>query len=390
MGIPASTVLVGLPLAEIHFGPLSITLLIGAAQGAILALLLWLAPSNRTANRFLSGLIAAVALMVTPYIIGFAGFYDAYPWLSFAPFNTGLAFGPLFFFYVLSLTGGPLPKQWVLHFAPYGVQFLAQALVFPLPLETKNWWDGVAYAPVIAPVLTIASLFSLAYYGRLSWHRYTGYLRFLEATRADGARFDPSWIRNALTALLAMGIVWGGFAVADQIDPTRNYFDRFWMYVGLSVLAIYLGIEGWRNSAVAYPVFGGEAPTVAPVAIELAAPVRKDWTEQALAWATEVDARQLWRDPEITLSSLARDLGTNTTYLSRALNEGLGVTFNAFINSKRVDEVKRVLADAGVEDDILTIAFDAGFNSKASFNRAFAEFANMAPSAFRKASRLKA
>jgi AraC-like DNA-binding protein len=374
----------------IAFGTLSITLLIGAFQGVVLALMLLSAPANRIANRFLALLILAVAAMVTPYIIGFAGFYDAYPWLSFAPFGTGLAFGPLFYFYGLTLTGGSLPPRWRLHFAPYAGQFLAQALIFPLPLATKNWWDGFAYAPVIAPALTVASLVSVAIYGGLAWRRHQAYRVFLEANRTDAVVFDPTWIRNALLAMSAMAVVWSGFFLADVIDPSRNYFDRFWMYVGLCLLAIYLGVEGWRNARLNYPVFEpgpGGAPQTIPQGE--AAPQR-DWAAQAAAWAREVDARELWRDPDITLASLAKSLGTNTTYMSRALNEGLGVTFSAFINGRRVEVVKRQLADPSVTADILAIAFAAGFNSKASFNRAFAEITGTTPSAFRRAARLKA
>lgn len=375
----------------IVFGRLSITLLIGAAQGLVLAALLLTAPRNQTANRFLALMIIAVALMVTPYIIGFAGFYDAYPWLSFAPFQTGLAFGPLFYFYSLALTGGPLPVRWLRHFAPYGVQFLAQALVFPLPLETKNWWDGVAHEPVIAPLLTVASLASVGIYGWLSWRRYQAYRAFLDATRTDGATFDPSWIRNALFAIGAMAVVWGGFFVADVIDPSRNYFDRFWLYVGLSLLAIYLGLEGWRNAQLSYPTMSEAPVQLATATVSVAeAPAQRNWASQAAMWAQEVDSRDLWRDPELTLADLARLLGTNTTYLSRALNEGLGVTFSTFINSRRVEAVKRQLADPSVSDDILTVAFAAGFNSKASFNRAFAEMVGSTPSAYRRTARLKA
>jgi AraC-like DNA-binding protein len=222
----------------------------------------------------------------------------------------------------------------------------------------------------------------------MSWRRYNAYLAFLNATRTDGAVFDPSWIRNALIAIGAMAVVWSGFFVADLVDPSRNYFDRFWMYVGLSLLAIYLGVEGWRTAQLPYPAMAtAAAPLPTPPPAEPSP--QRDWSAQAAIWAQEVDAKELWRDPEITLADLARLLATNTTYLSRALNEGLGMTFSTFINSRRVKAVQDKLADASVTDDILTIALAAGFNSKASFNRAFAEIAGSTPSAYRKAARLK-
>jgi AraC-like DNA-binding protein len=183
-----------------------------------------------------------------------------------------------------------------------------------------------------------------------------------------------------------MALLWSCFFLADVLDPGRDYFDRFWMYVGLSLLAIYLGVEGWRNAQLDYPAIDAQSP-LQPVAPE-PSPAR-DWAALGAVWAREVDRQALWRDPDVTLSSLAAALATNTTYLSRALNEGLGVSFSAFINARRVEAVKQRLRDPDVTDDVLTIALDAGFNSKASFNRAFAEFAGTTPSAFRRAARLK-
>jgi AraC-like DNA-binding protein len=76
-------------------------------------------------------------------------------------------------------------------------------------------------------------------------------------------------------------------------------------------------------------------------------------------------------------------LGTNTAYLSRGLNEGAGENFNAIINRRRVSAVQHWLASPTEQRDMLSLAFDAGFSSKASFNRAFADFAGMSPTAWR-------
>jgi AraC-like DNA-binding protein len=373
----------------ISFGTLSISLLLLAGQIVVLAGLLWIAPNNRAANRFLGLFIFAIALMVTPYIIGFAGFYDTYPWLSFAPFSTSLSFGPLLYLHIYALIYGRTPVKWGLHLIPYGVQFLSQALVFPLPLPLKNAWDSFAHAPLIDPVLTLASLVSIGLYGVMIWRLYQAYRHRLAQTRADDAQFDPSWVRNALFGVLGLALVWFGFFMADQLDPSRNYFDDYWMYMGVAALGVYLGVAGWRNSGVLYPLFDaslepasdeGEAPSPSP---------ERDWQALGAHFATVVEAEAYWRDPDLTLASLARKLGTNTTYVSRALNEGLGQSFSAFINARRVKEAQALLVEEAQEADLMSIAFEAGFNSKASFNRAFSEFAGMSPSAWRRGQRLK-
>lgn len=365
----------------ISFGPMSITLLLCAVQGLVLAFLLIRARRNRAANRCLALLIIAFAALITPYIIGYAGFYDAWPWLSFAPFSYTLAFGPLIYFYTVHLVDGGRVRVWP-HFVPVLIQFLADALVFPLPLETKNWWDGFANAPYIAPALEFASLLSIAAYGVAAFARYRQYRQWLDQNRTDGVDFDPSWIRNFLMALALVAAIWLGFVAANLLDPSRDYFDQFLLYVIFSALVLYLGIAGWRHSETPFPSVAADSES--PGTAEAAADIRtRDWCQQAEQWLQQIDDAGYWRDPGLTLTSLARLLGTNTAYLSRALNEGAGENFNAAINRRRVAAIQQWLTSPGEQRDLMTMAFDAGFSSKASFNRAFADFAGMSPSAWR-------
>ena len=65
------------------------------------------------------------------------------------------------------------------------------------------------------------------------------------------------------------------------------------------------------------------------------------------------------------------------------LRDGLGLTFNAFVNGLRVEAVRQCLANSADTRDLLPIALDAGFASKASFNRAFREATGVSPSTMR-------
>lgn len=370
-----------------HINVLSVTLLACAAQGFLLALCLWAASHNRLANRTLATLIGALAIYMTPYIIGYAGAYDRWPWLSFAPFNITLALGPLFYWHTLALTGGGLGRQGPRHFAPFGLQFLVQAVVFPWPLEAKNWWHGVAHAPFIVPLMNLATVVSLGGYGWVSWRRYQSYRAWLRDNRADGPAIEPKWIRNALFAAAAGALLWTGFMVAGLLDPSRDYFDEFWLYFGIGILVVYLGVEGWRHAERRMPAMATEVAIPAPV--EVAASPQRDWVAQGTAWAAEIDRLELWRDPDVSLASMAKALGINTTYLSRALNEGLGVTFHGFVNGRRAEALKVLLADPNETRDLMALAFEVGFASKASFNRVFADLVGVAPSVYRRNARLK-
>ncbi|SOO28846.1 Transcriptional regulator araC family (fragment) [Xanthomonas phaseoli pv. phaseoli] len=121
----------------------------------------------------------------------------------------------------------------------------------------------------------------------------------------------------------------------------------------------------------------------APACPQPAAP-EKDWQALGQRVAAEVGAHGWWREPDLTLPELARRIGTNSNYLSRALNEGLGLSFSAFVNALRIAEARRLLAG---NEDILSIALAVGFGSKASFNRVFRAQVGCTPSDYRRTQR---
>ena len=59
------------------------------------------------------------------------------------------------------------------------------------------------------------------------------------------------------------------------------------------------------------------------------------------------------------------------------------MNFYEFINQYRIDEVKRLMDDpANKHLKLISLAYDAGFNSKASFNRIFKQMTEMTPSQY--------
>jgi len=66
------------------------------------------------------------------------------------------------------------------------------------------------------------------------------------------------------------------------------------------------------------------------------------------------------------------------------INTRLQQNFFDFINHYRIEKVKKDLADPQKKNlKVLAIAFDAGFNSKSSFNAIFKRHTNLTPSEYR-------
>jgi AraC-like DNA-binding protein len=124
-----------------------------------------------------------------------------------------------------------------------------------------------------------------------------------------------------------------------------------------------------------------------PATTPLAEHTDRDWKAIGEKWKALIVKNEWWRDPELNLAQCAKHLGTNTSHLSRAINDGLGQNFNELINGLRVDAVKAQLIDPAELRDVLDIAFEAGFSSKASFNRSFKLMVGVTPTSFRVSSR---
>lgn len=86
-----------------------------------------------------------------------------------------------------------------------------------------------------------------------------------------------------------------------------------------------------------------------------------------------------------TIETIAKQLNTNKTYLSQAVNQNFGSNFSNFINSYRIKEAILLFAkDKTSEYTIAAIANNVGFNSISAFNRAFKKETGLTPSFFLK------
>jgi AraC-like DNA-binding protein len=97
--------------------------------------------------------------------------------------------------------------------------------------------------------------------------------------------------------------------------------------------------------------------------------------------------QKAYLENDMTLVQLAERLAMPTHHLSQLLNERLGMNFFDYVNQLRVERAKKLLRDpAKAKQPILELAFEAGFNSKSTFNSFFKRVSGHSPSAYRKLS----
>lgn len=93
-----------------------------------------------------------------------------------------------------------------------------------------------------------------------------------------------------------------------------------------------------------------------------------------------------YRTPGLSIAGLANQLDTPEHRLRALINQRMGYrNFSAFLNRHRIAEAREKLTDKDhVDLPVLTIAMDLGYNSLATFNRAFRSETGTTPSDYRR------
>lgn len=323
---------------------------------------------------FLSLLQLSFAALMVVYVLHWTRYTYEFPLVSNWWHPLYFLIGPAIYLYLKSIftTDENVPMKAWRHF----IVFVAM-VVFLLPhLATPNApWQGWPRWMIFIGFNFNIKIVHLAVYFILSYLIINRDLQIDEHIR--------QWTK----------IVFGFFAafivsnIVYQILTQWSGFNAEWDYFISGVMSIcVLGIG----------LFGLIQPDVfrsMPVQ-QAIVPIKKyrtsGMTEQAsLSLRKELEAlmteQEVYKENELRLDDLSEYLHASKHHVSQVINEHYGKNFFDFINSYRVSHVAARLANPNHEKStIIQLAYEAGFNNKVSFNRAFKAAYQMTPSAYRK------
>jgi AraC-like DNA-binding protein len=101
--------------------------------------------------------------------------------------------------------------------------------------------------------------------------------------------------------------------------------------------------------------------------------------------SSAMDQEKLYLKNDLTIDELSDHLNIPRHHLSQVINDTFQMNFYDYINSFRVQTAKELLRSPKYKDQtILSLAFEAGFNSKTTFNTVFKKATGLTPSQFAK------
>ncbi|MEO7311713.1 MAG: AraC family transcriptional regulator [Chitinophagaceae bacterium] len=402
-----------------EFNFYSSLLLIFFVHGLVYAILMFRKGiiNEHVSDKWLALFLLLCILYIAPWMIGFAGWYDNQPYrdiLFYTPFQHLFVIGPVVFFYVQSLLNPSFrfSKKQAWHFVPGILYLLFSVTMFVTDkLVLKRYYflaDGAD--PDFDAWYQYTGFFSMLVYFVLSLRYYQLYCSVIVQLVSYAEQVLFRWVRNFLLAFLLMLVVRIGFNLLAILVPTLgNYWGTWWYFLSFAIIFYYIAITGYSNAIetkVSFRVqhlltykpqlllqYQPRPQTVANAIIEDAVFIEinseaattsfentfplHDWKQKITALFT---TGLVYEDPELSLTDLAKRLETNPSVLSKIINQGFNQNFNDFVNRYRVKAVQeKLLAGEQQTQTLLGIAYDCGFNSKATFNRAFKKEAGTSP-----------
>lgn len=391
-----------------EFGFYSSLLLISFSQGLLYSILLLIKAikTENKSNYWLSFFIFLCSLYIAPWMLGFAGWYDNQPYrdiLFYLPLQHLFLIGPIIYFYTQSLLNPAfrITKKEVLHLIP-GLLYLIYIIsiwVYDKLILHDYYFYKNGMDKDFDDWYQKTGLISMIIYFVLSIRYYNSYkkLMFQVVSYADSILFK--WIKTYLIAFLIMLLLPIIFDIVSHFFPQINsYKGSWWFFLFFSIVMYYIAIVGYSNPAnatIPFKIAFNKNPILllnraensnseeAIIDIEhetFEAEISPEIEEWKIKIENLIQQEKLYQNPELNITEVAKKLQTNVAVISKAINQGFQMNFNDFINNYRVEAVKIMFTkNEHKKSTLLGIAFDCGFNSKATFNRAFKKNTSISP-----------
>lgn len=325
---------------------------LGAFNGIVLAAYLCLRASRQASDKLLALLLLMIATRV-----GKSVFFFFSPDLAKVYLQLGLSacflIGPCLYLYVLCQSRCSSLGSWSkLHLAiPFGLIVLV-GIIYPYQ-NYPNLWGDVIYK--------VVNYYWLAYL-LLSFHAVLPL--FKQLITKDTLLTAPE--KTTITVYIGTAVIFLAYFSSSYTSYIAGALS-FSFVLYLSLLFLSYHVKDKKQLKYRHNKIGSDIAQSVEMKLE-----------------ELLQEESLFKDPNLTLSTLAKRLGESSHTLSQLLNDNLQTSFADYINQKRIDYAKALLKD-GKSRSIEMIAEQSGYNSLSTFYSAFKKFTGQTPARYRDA-----
>lgn len=376
-----------------EFNIYSTPLLILGLQGLLLAILLYRRFLNK---RLLPDILLAAILLImcyhrTTYTIGFMGWYDTFrnTKINYYLVSMEMLMAPLIFFYVKSILNPKfrLQRKHIWHAIPWIVFFLTKLFILiydsqqPGFDENQNGYLVVNFQwPYLNTIVSIFSTAQMLLYLAFSFQLFFQYKKDIKQFFSNTSKKELNWV---LTFLLVYSFIFLYGIVQVFIDSfvfEMSWTQKWWIQFFSALVLLYFGVKGYFTDFSFLKDF-----QITEVIRErsILQEAQNGFENKKAKISSLFQQEQLFLDPELNLAQLSKRMSLNRVEVSELINVGFGKNFNDFVNHYRIEQFKdRLKKGDHRQMSLVGIAFDCGFNSKATFNRVFKKEMRLTPTQY--------
>ncbi len=286
---------------------------------------------------------------------------------------------PMIFLYVQSIVGKSIRKNlW--HLLPGAIMGCISALLFYGLLNQQervfylsNYRTGIEFSALKLKVISIFRMVDvffivaqIVYYSIVLIRIPKKYNSVLMQEYSNIENFSINWLYWFNGAFVLVGILSILFYVVNPFHSDNELFLVFFLFV-ISAFIWIIGISSFTQKKPRQPeeAFIPDSKLVTD----------PHHTEEALVASLikYFETDQPYLNPELSLTSVCKQVGTNRTYLSNIINSRFKMNFNAFVNQYRVKHILNYQKDypSATYSVLMEVG---GFGSVSSLKRALEKF----------------
>ncbi|WP_299533522.1 AraC family transcriptional regulator [Ulvibacterium sp.] len=299
------------------------------------------------------------------------------------------AHGPLLWLYTKSLTEESFYLKWEhsYHFVPFGIGYT---------LFLIQIFSGTEMASILRNSITILKMGSLLVYLVLVLVKLKGHRARVAHIFSNVEHKNLGWISFLSWGILMIWFIAGSGLLLDRFTAiVIPQYGGMIAHIAICLFIFLMGYFGLHQPSVfmehTYPDSDSANVSKRETTVANSSKYRnsgldaKGSKQIQQALLELIKTTRPYLDKELTLYNLAERLKVQPNHLSQVINSLEGKNFFDFINMYRVEAAKEKIQLGDHRNlTLLGIAFESGFNSKASFNRAFKKFTGQTPTEFKK------
>ena len=359
-------------------------LLSGVVISVFVSLLMFQKRNKSTAEILLLLLIFSTSYLLFTYLLVFKEIHLKYPSLIVFGFSFPLLSAPLMYLYIKYQTNPIFFRRVdLLHFLPFLLYNLLFIKFYFLSFESKveilkNNGVGYEIEGMIKIVLIYFSGICYITWSFISLYRHKIRLN-KEFSNSDKINFN--WL---LLLNVGLMITWVLVILIKDDNIIFSYSAIYIICIGFFGLN---QVKVFTEKDVLYlqnqNVIKNSEKKVDSGGVEETKPYDGNLEDIYSRVVELLKEKKLYLNPELKIIDLATLLNIHPNLMSKAINYVSEANFYDLINKMRVDEFMNNMKSADANKyTIIAIAFDSGFNSKATFNRNFKAISGMSPSEF--------